>query len=236
MVEKLAIMQPYIFPYIGYLQLINSVDSFIFLDDVNFIKKGWIHRNEFPIGDSTYTFSIPLKKKSQNKLISETFIHEINYKKWKENFYKTLNEQYKSAKNYGAVNSLVRDVFDSPEHNIARLAADSVIKTCKYLEIETKFKFSSNIDIDETLRGQARIIEFCKKEKTTDYINLSGGKDLYHIKDFRNENLKLKFIRLKDLKTENDFFSKNKYFSIIHLLMHLDKSEIRYFLNFYETE
>ena len=236
MIEKLAIMQPYIFPYLGYFQLVNHVDSFIFLDDVNFIKKGWIHRNELPIGDSTYMFSIPLKKKSQNKLINEHFIHEINYKKWKESFYKTLDEQYRSAKNYHIINTLIHDILDSSENNIARLAANSVIKTCNYLEIDTLFKSSSKLSIDESLGGQSRIIELCKREKTTDYINLSGGKELYNPKDFRKENLNLKFIRLKDLQNENELFSKNKYFSIIHLLMHLDKSEIHHLLNLYDIE
>ena len=42
---KVAIMQPYLFPYIGYFQLIAAVDKFVVYDDVNFIKGGWINRN-----------------------------------------------------------------------------------------------------------------------------------------------------------------------------------------------
>jgi hypothetical protein len=39
---KLAIMQPYFFPYIGYYQAINAVDKYILYDNLNFIKEGWI--------------------------------------------------------------------------------------------------------------------------------------------------------------------------------------------------
>ena len=67
----LAIMQPYFFPYIGYLQLINAVDRFVILDDVNFINKGWINRNRILLNGAPHLFTLPLIKAIQNKLISE---------------------------------------------------------------------------------------------------------------------------------------------------------------------
>ena len=66
---RIAIMQPYFMPYIGYFQLINAVDKFIIYDDVNFIKKGWINRNNILANKSKMMFTIPLKKASQNELI-----------------------------------------------------------------------------------------------------------------------------------------------------------------------
>ena len=59
---KTAIMQPYIFPYIGYYQLIDAVDQFIIFDDVNFIKRGWINRNNILLNKNKHLFSIPLSK------------------------------------------------------------------------------------------------------------------------------------------------------------------------------
>ena len=70
---KIGIMQPYIFPYIGYFQLINAVDKFVIYDDVNFINKGWINRNRTHNNGKESLFSIPLKEASQNKLFSITF-------------------------------------------------------------------------------------------------------------------------------------------------------------------
>ena len=60
--KKLAIMQPYIFPYVGYFSLINSSDKILFYDDVNFIKRGWIHRQRILINGKDYMFTIPLNK------------------------------------------------------------------------------------------------------------------------------------------------------------------------------
>ncbi len=43
-----AVMQPYLFPYIGYFQLVAAADEFIFYDDVQYINEGWINRNRLP--------------------------------------------------------------------------------------------------------------------------------------------------------------------------------------------
>ena len=71
---KLAIMQPYLFPYIGYWQLISAVDKFIIFDDVNYINKGYINRNNILVNNKSYQFTLDLIGASQNKLINEILI------------------------------------------------------------------------------------------------------------------------------------------------------------------
>ena len=71
---KIAIMQPYLFPYLGYFQLIAKVDKFIFYDDVFFIKNGWINRNRLIISGQQKYFTIPLLNGSSNTLIKDVLI------------------------------------------------------------------------------------------------------------------------------------------------------------------
>ena len=75
----ISAMQPYYFPAIHYFQLIASSDIFILLDDVNYINKGFIHKNFFfdELQIKRKVFLLKLKKKSQNKLINE--IELIDY-------------------------------------------------------------------------------------------------------------------------------------------------------------
>ena len=91
---KIAIMQPYLFPYIGYWQLINMVDEFILLDDVSFIIRGYINRNSILLNGKGYLFSIPLDKPSQNKLIKDGY-DGIVFSKNDENLFekKTLSSK-----------------------------------------------------------------------------------------------------------------------------------------------
>ena len=64
---KVAIMQPYFLPYIGYYQLINAVDIFVYYDDVNFIKQSWINRNRILLNGSEYLFTLELQGASSFK-------------------------------------------------------------------------------------------------------------------------------------------------------------------------
>src|SRR5690606_22549366 len=134
---KLAIMQPYIFPYIGYFQLIDAVDSFVFYDDVNFIKRGWINRNQILIDGEAVLFSIPLKKASQNKLINEieTFIDE----KWVSQFYKTIEQNYKNAPFFNETFQILKKIFEMGHTQISALAIESVLQVSRYLQLNTQF-------------------------------------------------------------------------------------------------
>ena len=78
---KLAIMQPYIFPYIGYFQLINAVDKFVIYDNIQFTKKGWINRNMILVNGKDEYITLPLKKDSDflnvdERVLSDTFKQE----------------------------------------------------------------------------------------------------------------------------------------------------------------
>src|SRR5690606_23177566 len=108
---RIAIMQPYIFPYIGYFQMINAVDKFIFYDDVNFIKKGWINRNRIFVNGKDFMFTVPLEKTSQNNLIKDSFINQNTYIEWKTKFFQTLEYNYKKSANYNEVQQLIYTVL-----------------------------------------------------------------------------------------------------------------------------
>jgi len=71
---KIAIMQPYLFPYIGYWQLINAVDTFIIYDNIQFSKKSWFNRNYILLNGQKKLFSIPLKKNFDNLHVKDRFL------------------------------------------------------------------------------------------------------------------------------------------------------------------
>ena len=96
--KKVAIMQPYFLPYIGYWQLINVVDEYVIGDDVNFIKKGWINRNRMLIDNEAKLFNIPIVDKSSNKLINQIEVLQENY--WKDKLLKKIRNCYSKAPYY----------------------------------------------------------------------------------------------------------------------------------------
>lgn len=206
---KVSIMQPYIFPYIGYFQLIDAADRFVFLNDVNFIKKGWIHKNRIAVNNQVYTFSIPLIKASQNKLIKDT---QVNYtENWQNKLLKTIETSYKKAPYFEFVFPIIADVLNSKVETIDELAKKSVVAICDYLGLSehTDFYNSSQDKFSkEGKRGADRIISIVKSLEGTQYINAQGGRELYDNKYFDQQNIELgfietKFLDYKQLSSEN---------------------------------
>ena len=65
---KIGIMQPYFFPYIGYWQLLNLVDEYVIYDDVNYIKRGWINRNNILLYGQAKMINLHIKDASGSGL------------------------------------------------------------------------------------------------------------------------------------------------------------------------
>lgn len=231
---KVAIMQPYFFPYIGYFQLIQAVDVFVFYDDVNFIKKGWINRNRILANNNKdYLFTAPLVESSQNKKINEidVFITE----KWKDKFLKNINETYFKAPYFESTFEVVLRVLNGKFKTISELSISSIMQVSEFLELPTKFKISS-IDFSETkaLKGAERLFEICNTSNVNTYINPIGGKELYSKEQFLKRNIELYFIKSNPIQYKqfnNEFVS---WLSIIDVLMFNSKEEIKELLNNYQ--
>ena len=190
---KAAIMQPYIFPYIGYFQLINAVDRFVIYDDVNYINRGWINRNNILVGGKPNLFSIPLAGASQNKKIFEIYIEDSG--KWVGKFLKTIEMNYKKAPFFEPVFSLMQNViFNSENTAISALNYSGITAICNYLNITTEIISDSVRFNNSNLKGQYRILDICKQLGADHYINPQGGMEIYSKKLFNDENIRLNFI------------------------------------------
>jgi hypothetical protein len=228
---KLAIMQPYIFPYIGYFQLINAVDKFVVLDDVNFIMRGWITRNRILVKGKEHLFSLPLKKATQNKLILECELAEA---KWGEKFLKTIEYSYNKAPFFKDSFDVIDSIVALKEANLSKWLTFQLNTICKYLEISTEIINSSVGYSTGHLRAEEKIIDICLKEKANNYYNPIGGKEFYNVENFKKNNLGLHFLNSLSVsypQFNNEFVP---FLSIIDVMMFNDKNIIHDLLNKYE--
>lgn len=222
-------MQPYLFPYIGYYQLVFQADCFVFLDDVNFIKGGYIARNRIRgINSEPVGFFVGVEKQSQNRSICDhTFV--VDCRKATA----SIAFSYTKAKNFKRVMPMVNKVLCSEERNVAKLTAKSIKTVLEYLGKEQRFIFSSEVGNPNSLRGQDRIVDLCKRLGATEYTNPTGGSNLYHHEAFAREGIRLGFIKMlaSDLEFEGRDYSG---FSIIDVLMHCPDDTISEMLRAYE--
>ena len=229
---KVAVMQPYIFPYIGYFQLISAADVFVFADDLNYIKGGWINRNKILLENKASLMSFPCLKKSQNKLIYEVQI-EMESKAYLKNLL-TIKRAYIKAPYFKEVFPLIELCFNGNFKNIAELASFSVVSVSKYLGLKTDFLYTTT-SFGHT-KGQEksnRLINITKELGSSQYINPIGGKDLYDPHYFASHGVKLNFLDTQFISYKqynNDFI---RGLSIIDVLMFNSVEEVKTLLNSY---
>ena len=229
---KVAIMQPYFFPYIGYFQLINSVDKFIIYDNIQYTKKGWINRNRILVNKKDQLITLPIKKDSDYLNVVE---RELS-KSWEIDKNKMLNvikSSYNKAPYFQDTFELISKYLNNPETNLFKFIYDSIVSINNYLEIKTPIIISSTIDVDHTLKSQDKVLSLCKKQKADIYINSIGGVELYDKETFKKNNIELNFIKSNPIQYKqfnNEFTS---WLSIIDVMMFNSKQQIKEYLNNY---
>lgn len=213
---KTAIMQPYFFPYVGYFQLINSVDLFIVYDNIKYTKKGWINRNRMLQNGKDVMFSLPLK--------SDSDFLDVRDRELAEDFNpdKLLNQisgTYRRAPYFSQTFSLIEQIMRYEERNLFKFIHHSIIRVCEHMGITTEIKVSSNIAIDHSLKNQDKVIALCESVGADTYINAIGGIELYSRDAFIARGLKLEFIKSKSYEYTqfgNEFLP---WLSIIDVMM-----------------
>lgn len=188
---KLGIMQPYFFPYIGYFQLIASVDKFVIYDNIKYTKKGWINRNRILLNNHESVLTLPIRGDSDSLMVCERVLaNDFN----REKIIIQLSNAYKSAPFFNKTFPVVQDIIRYSESNLFEYLFNSVKCLCAHIGIETPIIISSSIDIDHSLRGQAKVMAICRALGSNIYINPMGGMDLYSSSDFSDNDQDLRFL------------------------------------------
>jgi hypothetical protein len=190
---KVAVMQPYIFPYLGYFQLIQAADIFVFADDLNYIKGGWINRNRILLGGKAYRLTFPCRGRSQNRRINELELNSES--KEYQKLLPTLYQAYHKAPCFKAVFPLVEGLIASDTRNLAEFAIRSVGLICNYLGIDTPLlRTSERFAHTKGQEKSDRLIQICRELHGEQYINPIGGTALYDKAYFKTHGVGLHFL------------------------------------------
>jgi len=189
---KIAIQQPYFYPYFGYFKLIKSVDKFVFFNDVQYIRRGWVNRNRISNG---LFITVPVCKSKRSDFINKI---KIDYSSnWHYKHCRTLETRYgKKCTNhpiYLFYKNVQKYIY------LVDLLKDSIMNVCEFLKIKTEFIDSEKIKINPLSKKQQRIIEICNRLNCKSYYNLPGGKGLYSAEDFLSNEISIQFIQTEKI-------------------------------------
>ena len=221
---KIAIMQPYFLPYIGYWQLIAAVDAFVVYDNIKYTKKGWINRNRFLRTGVEAAFSLPLRKDSDFLNVDQRYLADSFDR---EDLLNRFREAYRKAPEFSSVMPLLEQIIRNPEANLFEYILGSIRAVCEFLEIKTPLVVSSSIGCDHSYKAAERVQAICKALGADVYVNPVGGIELYSKEDFAAQGIDLKFLKALPFEYEQSGNAFVPWLSILDILMFSSKTLIK---------
>jgi hypothetical protein len=193
---KLAIMQPYWFPYLGYFQLIRCADVFVVYDNIKYTKRGWINRNRILENGAPGLITLPLKSGPDSADIRDRRIAEQFDRR---QLIRRLANAYRRAPHFAAVMASLEPLVMCPDDNLFDFLRNSIVGVCRYLRIDTAIVTSSAVAADHALNGQDRVLDLCRALGATSYVNPVGGQGLYDAEAFAARGVELRFLRSPEI-------------------------------------
>lgn len=225
-------MQPYFFPYIGYFQLFKEIDEFIIYDRIKYTKKGWINRNRILTTNGVDHISLPIKKDSDFLYVYERSLSD-SWEKEKIKLINKLKNSYNKAPFFKEHFPIVLECLNQEEKNLFEFIFNTIKIINSFLDLKTPIIKYSELNINDELKGQDKVIEICKKVDAKIYVNPIGGVSLYSKENFNNENIKLNFLKVNNVfyKQRNSDFIES--LSIIDVLMYNSLFDVKEILKKY---
>ena len=220
---KLAIMQPYFLPYIGYFQLIRSAEVLVLYDNIEYTKKGWINRNRILQHGQEALLSLPLASGSDYLHIGQRQL-AANFDRAK--LLRQIEGAYRRAPFFAETWPLVQDIVQYPDQQLFNYLHHSIVALCQHLALRTTIVVSSSVPIDHSLKGADKVLALCHQLGASDYINSIGGQALYSKEAFLAQQVRLHFIRSQPLSYPQFGAPCIPWLSLLDVLMFNGKQQI----------
>ena len=189
---KVAIMQPYFLPYIGYFQLISEADVFVVYDNIKYTKKGWINRNRLLLNGKDALFTLPLASASDTLDIRD---RRIAPGFDRSSLLNQFRGAYAKAPQFASVFPWLSGLVAQEGDNLFDYILESILKVRSLLELGAEVIRSSAISHEPNLSGKDRVLGICRSLGASTYVNPIGGLDLYDRTEFRDHGVDLRFLR-----------------------------------------
>lgn len=196
--STLAVMQPYLFPYLGYWQLLQAADRHVVYDDVNFIKGGWINRNRLLVAGQVAYVTVPLHGASSFSRICDIALD--TRAPWRDKLVRTIAFNYRRAPAFAQVFPTIERIVQHEAAMLADYLLNQLRAMAQWLGIEAEIVPTSRAYGNAHLHGQDRVLDLCRREAATTYVNLPGGRALYDARAFASAGVALRFVQPRPLQ------------------------------------
>lgn len=235
---RLGVMQPYVFPYIGYYELMAKVDRWVAFDTVQYNRRSWMNRNRIlhPTDGWQY-FCIPVQRMHHGTALSAIRLAARNDAEHK--LLGQLQHYRRHAPHFHNVTDLVRDVFSRPDTdtlvglNLASLAAVAERVGIPFApERWSQFDFAFD-EVEHAGQWALRIAAYLGADA---YLNPPGGQHIFHLDEWTAAGIKLDFTAMNDLRYDCGPYVFEPNLSILDVLMWCSADDIGAYLRNLRSE
>lgn len=235
---KLALMQPYLFPYLGYFTLMKLSDKFIVFDSAQYMKGGWVNRNRVlhpNLNEDPLYISVPIQRSSVDTKIKDMKINDKQ--NWKQKIIGQLQTYKKIAPNYNEVLDFVNECFKFETDSLAEMNVFLLKKTCEYLGLPINMDILSelNLNLEEVNESDEWGLNVAKAFGAETYINSPGGRSFYDSEKYKQNHIKLEFIQSHLIEYEQNRDRFEPGLSILDVMMFNNNDQIHKMLDEYEV-
>ncbi len=186
-------MQPTFMPWLGYFEMINQVDKFIFLDNVQFEKQSWQSRNKIKSQNKELYITLHIQKMPLNSKIQDIKLSTNQHFKIK--LLKTLKQNYAKSINFDKYYSSIENILLNAT-NLCQVNIDFIQFFLKILNINTPLYRSSELGLPLEQKD-CLVIDICKYFNAKTYLSASGSKTYMNIDLYEKQNIEVIFFEYK---------------------------------------
>ncbi len=163
-----AIVQSNYIPWKGYFDLINMVDEFILLDDVQYTRRDWRNRNLIKTANGTRWITIPVQAKG--KYLQKINEVRVSDPLWGTKHWAAIVQSYARARCFKQVAPVLEPCFlERGEEFLSRINFRLIRAICGFLGIKTRLSWSTDYRHEEG--RNERLISLCKCVGAVRYVS-----------------------------------------------------------------
>lgn len=192
---KLAITQPNYLPWLGYFDLLDVVDRWVVLDNVQLARRSFTVRNRVKLSEQkTSWLTVSLHRAPRSTPIKGSRL--ILERPWWEAHARRIEAAYRDATHFEEHFDWLREVITPrpDEETLARYNARVVLSLAARLGMDPiEVSFASALEPELTGSAQDKILALCDHFDTDAYYNFASGvrEGLYQADAFAARGIQL---------------------------------------------
>ena len=230
---KLAIHQPNYLPWPGYFHKMESVDLFLILDTVQYMKHEYDNRCKIKTPEGEQWLTVPVSSPNLGTPINKVML-AMDADIWRYNW-KPLKNNYSKSPFFEEYKDELHEIYGKKWDRLIDLNLKLIETVRNWLGIKTRLKFASELP-ETTLKGTELILSHCRELKADEYLSGMGGKNYLEQEQFDNDNIRLEFQNYTPVVYPQRFGDFVPNLSVIDLLFNCGKDSLSRIMGNYRNE